>query len=69
MLPNVIEFYNYNDELWYRTADGSNNRYEETSTDITDFMIEYIDKFYPKAYEVRELRAFHLSKRLYYCYF
>lgn len=51
MLPNVIEFYNYNDELWYRTADGSNNRYEETSTDITDFMIEYIDKFYPKAYE------------------
>ena len=51
MLPNVIEFYNYNDELWYRTADGSNNRYEETSIDITDFMIEYIDKFYPKAYE------------------
>lgn len=50
MLLNVVEFFNYNDELWYRTGDGSTGKVEETSTEIIDFMIELIEKFYPKAY-------------------
>ena len=45
MLLNVVEFFNYNDELWYRTGDGSTGKVEETSTEIIDFMIELIEKF------------------------
>ena len=51
MLLNVIEFFNYNDELWYRKGDGKAGKVDESSTDIIDYMIELIEKFYPKAYE------------------
>ena len=43
MLLNVVEFFNYNDELWYRTGDASTGKVEENSSELIDFMSEVIE--------------------------
>lgn len=45
-----IELYTFEDELWYRLADGSNNRLTESSVDIIRMMHDKIETFYPKAH-------------------
>lgn len=45
-----IEFFNFEDEVWYKSEDGSNERLTETSK-VVPIMIEKIEQFYPKAYK------------------
>ncbi|MDD3404934.1 MAG: helix-turn-helix transcriptional regulator [Paludibacteraceae bacterium] len=43
------EFYNFNDEVWYRT-DTDNDKLTERSTDVVNFMLDKIYNLYPDAY-------------------
>lgn len=45
-----IEFYIYNDELWYITADGQNRKLAERDTDIISDLLTMIAEMYPTAY-------------------
>lgn len=45
----MCEFFNYENEVWYR-IDGSTERLTEYSTDIISLMLDKIEQFYPKAY-------------------
>lgn len=52
--PLNIEFYNLNDEIWMRSADGQCERITEEKTEIVAFVSEKIQDFYPKAYQALE---------------
>ena len=45
-----LEFYTFEDEVWYRTEDGMQQKLTEKS-DIIPEIIEKIEHFYPKAYK------------------
>lgn len=47
----AIEFYIFNEELWYITEDGTNQVLSEHNTDIIQKMIVAIRERYPEAYE------------------
>lgn len=49
-MPLNIEFYTYEDELWYRTADGHTERLTERHHDIIAEVLAKIETLYPKAY-------------------
>lgn len=53
MLYNV-EFYTFENELWYRDANGNARKFTEKSDDITAEMIQVIEEFYPEAYAALE---------------
>lgn len=44
------EFYIFNDELWYITADGHNRRLTEKDTDIISDLLSMVSEMYPQAY-------------------
>lgn len=46
-----IEFYNFGEDVWYRTADGKNEQLTEDSREIVVFMNEKIRELYPDAYK------------------
>lgn len=46
----VIEFYTYENEVWYRTADGRATRLTEKEHEVIDMLLEKIEQFYPGAY-------------------
>ncbi|MFV0501748.1 MAG: response regulator transcription factor [Bacteroidales bacterium] len=46
-----IEFYSFENEVWYRQENGLTEKLTEKSRDIVKFMIEQIQTFYPKAYK------------------
>lgn len=45
-----IEFYTFEDEVWYRCEDGTHAKLDEMSRDIVKWMIEKLEEFYPTAY-------------------
>ena len=45
-----IEFFNFEDEVWYRGDDGKSEKLTEASF-VVPQMIEKIEQFYPKAYK------------------
>lgn len=45
-----IEFYIYNDELWYISADGCNRKLSEKDTDVISELLTMIEEMYPSAY-------------------
>lgn len=47
----AIEFYIFNDELWYITEDGTNQVLSERDADIIQKMITAIRERYPEAYK------------------
>lgn len=49
---NGIEFYIFEDEIWYRTEDGKNEKLTESSREVIKEVLECIQEFYPKAYSV-----------------
>lgn len=53
MLCN-IEFYTFENELWYRGADGVARKFTEESNDIAAEMVRVIEEFYPAAYAALE---------------
>lgn len=53
MLCN-IEFYTFENELWYRGADGVARKFTEESNDIAAEMSQVIEEFYPAAYAALE---------------
>ena len=46
-----IEFFSFENEIWYRRPDGSINLLDETANNIISEILEHIATFYPKAYE------------------
>lgn len=52
--PLNIEFYNLNEEIWMRSADGECQRITEDKGDLVTFVCEKIQDFYPKAYQALE---------------
>ncbi len=52
--PLNIEFYNYNDEVLMRSADGQCEQITEEKTDLVAFVCEKIQDFYPEAYKALE---------------
>jgi DNA-binding CsgD family transcriptional regulator len=46
-----IEFYSFEDQVWYVDKDGKPHRLEESSREVIRFMIQNIQDFYPDAYE------------------
>ena len=51
---NQIEFYSYDDEVWYRTADGETDILDERHYDIIDQMFEIIKENYKDSFEALE---------------
>lgn len=49
-----IEFYQFENEVWYRTDDGDNKLLLETSTEIIKKLIEIIREYYPESYSALE---------------
>lgn len=49
-MPSGIEFYTFEDELWYRTPDGHTERLTERHNDVVALVLDKIEQFYPKAY-------------------
>lgn len=47
---DLIEFYTFENEVWYQLPDGQHERLIENSTELIAFMLEKIEQFYPKAY-------------------
>ena len=45
------EFYIYNDELWYITADGRNSKLTEQDTEVISGLLTMIAEMYPDAYK------------------
>lgn len=45
-----IEIYNFEDEVWYRTTDGSHHKLDASDRSFIVPMIERIKEFYPEAY-------------------
>lgn len=45
-----MEFFNFEGEVWYRQDDGSAERLNENNSEIITYMLDKIEKFYPKAY-------------------
>lgn len=45
-----VEFYNFENEVYYKLSDGSTERLTEASTEVISLMLEKIEKFYPHAY-------------------
>ena len=50
----AIEFYQYNDELWFKTNDGRNQALSEHDTEIIQKLINSIREHYPSAYRALE---------------
>lgn len=48
---NSLEFYIFEDELWYISQDGSIEKVKETDRDIIKSILEYVREFYPDAYK------------------
>lgn len=46
----MCEFFNYENEVWYRLEDGTTDRLTEKNTDIINKVLDKIEKFYPNAY-------------------
>lgn len=46
----MCEFFTFENEVWYRLANGSIYRLTESSTEIIMEMLDKIEKFYPNAY-------------------
>lgn len=46
----VIEFYTYENEVWYRTGDGRSTRLTEKDHEVIEMLLEKIEQFYPGAY-------------------
>lgn len=49
-MPLRVEFYTYEDELWFRTPDGHTERLTERHHDIISDVLDKIETLYPKAY-------------------
>lgn len=49
-MPLNIEFYSYENELWYREPSGKTERLTERHHEIISSVLERIEHFYPKAY-------------------
>ena len=50
MMKNV-EFYTFEDQIWYRAEDGSQRQLTESDHDAIRFIIEKFREFYPEALE------------------
>lgn len=48
---NSIEFYTFEDEVWFRTSDGKNEQLTEDSRDVVSFMDNQIKELYPDAHK------------------
>ena len=46
----LLEFYNYESEVWYRCSDGSCDRLTEDKSEIISMLIQSVENFYPEAY-------------------
>lgn len=78
MLKNNIEFYTYNNEVWYRDGETS-ERLTEQSEEIISFMIDKLVQFYPEAYKALDkeyrgiidlrLKKFRIVQRFCKCNF
>ena len=42
-----IEFYTFEDQIWYRTEDGNQHHLTESDRDAIRFIIEKFREFYP----------------------
>lgn len=45
-----MEFFTFEDEVWYKASNGQSGRLTEHSTDIIESLLCKIEAFYPKAY-------------------
>ncbi len=46
-----VEFYTFEDQVWYRQEDGSQHQLTDKDRDAVRFIIEQFQEFYPEAYE------------------
>lgn len=46
----MYEFFTFENEVWYRLSDGLTNKLTEADTVIINFLLDYVEKFYPNAY-------------------
>lgn len=46
-----VEFYTFEDQIWYRTEDGNQHHLTESDRDAIRFIIEKFREFYPEALE------------------
>lgn len=62
-----MEFYIYNDELWYITEDGENKKFSERDTSLISDILETIEEMYPDAYKAlqEEYKRSSLNIRYY----
>ena len=46
-----VEFYTFEDQIWYRTEDGSQHQLTESDREAIRFIIDKFSEFYPEAIE------------------
>ena len=46
-----VEFYTFEDQVWYRQEDGSQHQLTDKDRDAVRFIIEQFQEFYPEAFE------------------
>lgn len=47
---DCVEFYTFENEVWYKLATGEHERLTVSSTDLLNLMLDKIEHFYPKAF-------------------
>lgn len=48
---NNIEIYSFEDEVWYRSADGKHQKLDVENREFVREILSHIETFYPKAFE------------------
>lgn len=66
ILLTNIEFFAHEGEVWYRRLDGQIHRLIENNHDMIDSIVEYIENFYPKAYEALVKNYQESIRNIYY---
>lgn len=46
-----VEFYTFEDQVWYRLEDGSQHRLTESDREFVRYLIEQFQEFYPEAFD------------------
>lgn len=66
-MPLKIEFYTYEDEVWWRTADGHAERLTEKNHEVIELLLDKIEQFYPSAYAAlcKEYERLQMNQSLY----
>ncbi len=63
---STTEFFSYENEVWYKTADGTSGKLSETDVDMVSALYSLIEEFYPKAFDALNVEYERCKLNLHY---